>query len=159
MLAPMTPPRPILRVYWALHQGLFDLTGGRIGTMAPKARRPGTLFLHTVGRTTGLPRRNGLFYVEDGANLVVVASNAGENVEPAWYRNLLATPAAEVELSAGRRAVLARIASPEESARLWPRLDAVYGEFVRYRRRTTRTIPIVILEPRDRVDPPASPRR
>jgi deazaflavin-dependent oxidoreductase (nitroreductase family) len=159
MLGPMTPPRPILRVYWALHQGLFDLSRGRLGTMRPGRRRPGMLFLQTIGRTTGLPRRNGLYYIEDGPDVVVVASNAGEDAEPAWHRNLLATPAAEVELPGGRRAVLARLATREESAGLWPRLDAVYGEFARYRRRTARTIPIVILEPRGPVDAPAPPRR
>jgi deazaflavin-dependent oxidoreductase (nitroreductase family) len=143
----MTPPRPILRAYWALHQALFDLSRGRIGTIRPGRRRPGTLFLHTIGNRTGVPRRNGLYYIEDGQDLVVVASNAGEDVDPGWYRNLLARPEAEVDAPAGRRRVRARVGDDVEAARLWPALDAVYGEYAAYRRKTTRTIPVVILEP------------
>jgi deazaflavin-dependent oxidoreductase (nitroreductase family) len=84
----------------------------------------------------------------------VVASNAGENVDPAWYRNLVADPNAEVEVPGGRRSVRARTATAAEAERLWPSLDTAYREYARYRRRTTRTIPVVILEPRK---PPADP--
>jgi deazaflavin-dependent oxidoreductase (nitroreductase family) len=150
----MTPPRSVLRVYWALHQAIFDVTRGRVGTMRPGRRRPGTLFLHTIGNRTGIPRRTGLYYVEDGRDLVVVASNAGQDVDPGWYRNLQARPEAEVEAPGGRRRVRARAATEREAARLWPALDAVYGEYAAYRRKTTRAIPVVILEPLDASDPP-----
>lgn len=143
----MTPPRPILRIGWAIHKALFRATGGRVGT-----RRAGdglgTLFLLSTGRKSGTIRRNGLFYIEDGPNFVVVASNAGEDVDPGWWRNLQATPEADVELGRRRILVRARPASPDEAARLLPRLDAAYPEFIAYRAKTTRTIPVVILQPR-----------
>ena len=54
----------------------------------------------------------------------------------------------EVELGTRRLPVRAREATPEESARLWPRLDAGNPEYVAYRRKAAREIPVVILEPR-----------
>ena len=47
-----------------------------------------------------------------------------------------------------RRPVRAREATAEEAARLWPRLDAANPDFVAYRARVSRPIPVVILEPR-----------
>jgi F420H(2)-dependent quinone reductase len=143
----MTPPRPLLRLGWALHRILFRVTGGRVGT-----RRAGdglgTLFLRSTGRKSGTVRRTGLFYLEDGRNLVVVASNAGAGVDPSWWGNLQATPDSEVELGTRRLPVRARAATAEEAARLWPRLDTGNPEFVAYRRKAAREIPVVILEPR-----------
>ncbi len=144
---PVILPRPGLRILWGIHKGLFRVSGGRIGTTRPSSGRVGTLFLHTIGHRTGAPRRTGLYYLEDGSNLVVVASNAGQDVDPAWYRNLQAQPSAEVELLGQRRRVRARTASPDEAARLWPRFEAVDADYAEYRRRVTRSIPVVILEP------------
>jgi deazaflavin-dependent oxidoreductase (nitroreductase family) len=105
------------------------------------------LFLHTVGRKSGQPRSNALFYLVDGADLVVVASNAGADTDPAWWLNLRDQPAAEVEIAGRRRPVRARVASAAEAARLWPRLDAANPDYATYRARAARPIPVVILEP------------
>ncbi|HEU4920726.1 MAG TPA: nitroreductase/quinone reductase family protein, partial [Candidatus Limnocylindrales bacterium] len=83
----MTPPRPVLRIGWAVHRALFAATRGRLGTTRP-GRRVGTLFLLVRGRKSGTLRRTGLFYVEDGPAFVVVASNAGEDADPNWSLNL-----------------------------------------------------------------------
>jgi deazaflavin-dependent oxidoreductase (nitroreductase family) len=151
-------PRPILLVEWAVHRMLFSLTGGRVGAAPPRDNGGvGTLFLLSKGRKSGKVRRNGLYYIEDGANLVVAATNAGENVDPQWWRNLKATPDADVELGTHRRAVRARQATPEEAERLWPRLDAGYRDYAEYRERAyRRTIPVIILEPRESPPPEAN---
>ena len=143
----MTPPRPILKLGWAIHKALFRVTGGRVGTQQADGGL-GTLFLLSTGRTTGAIRRNGLFYIEDGPNLVVVASNAGEDADPNWWRNLKAKADAVIEIGTRKVFVRARAAAAEEAARLWPRLDAAYPEYAVYRRKATRDIPVVILEPR-----------
>jgi deazaflavin-dependent oxidoreductase (nitroreductase family) len=143
----MTPPRPILRIGWAIHRALFRATGGRVGTQRA-GDGLGTLFLSSVGRKSGAIRRNALFYIEDGPNFVVVASNAGEDVDPGWWRNLQAAPTAEVEVGGRRTPVHARAGSAEEALRLWPRLDAANPEYAAYRAKTSREIPVVILEPR-----------
>jgi deazaflavin-dependent oxidoreductase (nitroreductase family) len=121
---------------------------GRFGTSTPKDGQLGTLFLHTVGHKSGQPRLNGLFYVVDGADLVVVASNAGADTDPAWWLNLRDQPKAEVEIAGKRRPVRARSARDDEALRLWPRLDAANPEYAAYRGKTRRPISVVILEPR-----------
>lgn len=143
----MTPPRPLLRLGWAFHRALFRVTGGRIGTQRA-GDGLGTLFLLSTGRKSGAARRNGLFYIEDGPNFVVVASNAGDSVDPGWWRNLQATPECEVAVGGTRTRVHARATSAEEATRLWPRLDAANPEYATYRRKASREIPVVILEPR-----------
>ena len=131
-----------------VHRTLFSLTGGRVGAAPPRGG-VGTLFLLSTGPRSGKLRRNGLYYIEDGPNLVVVASNAGENVDPQWWKNLQATPDAEVELGTHRQPIHARPATAEEAQRLWPQFDAGHPEFAEYRERAyRRTIPIVIFEPR-----------
>lgn len=143
----MILPRWLLRTGWAFHRGVHAATGGRIGTLTPSPNRVGTLFLLATGRRSGAQRRTGLFYVDDGPNFVVVASNAGADTDPAWWRNLQAHPEATVELRGVRRRVRARRATPEEEARSWPRLVAGHPPFAQYRRATTRPLPVVVLEP------------
>lgn len=107
-----------------------------------------TLFLQTVGRKTGQKRRNGLYYVEDGANLVIVASNAGRADDPSWWLNLKAHPDTEVEVGKDIRPVRARRATPDEATLLYQRFVDALPQYGDYRNRAKRDIPVVILEPR-----------
>jgi deazaflavin-dependent oxidoreductase (nitroreductase family) len=134
-------------VFWALHRALRRISRGRLGTIRARSGGLGTLFLHTVGRKTGQARVTGLFYLVQGPDLVVVASNAGGDADPAWWLNLRDQPDAEVEIAGRRRPVRARQATGEEAAGLWPRLDAANRDFVAYRAKANRPIPVVILEP------------
>jgi F420H(2)-dependent quinone reductase len=142
------PPRWFLRVGWAFHRALFAVTGGRVGAERPGGRRPGTLFLVTTGRRSGQTRRNAVFYLEDGPNMVVVASNAGSARDPGWWQNLQAQPEAAIQVDPGLTPVRARRATPDEVNRLWPRLVAGNPSYEDYRRVAGREIPVVILEPR-----------
>ena len=78
----------------------------------------------------------------------MVASNAGDDRDPAWWRNLQAQPEAEVEIGATRRPVRARQATPEEAGPLYERFVAAIPTYDEYRRKVARPIPVVILEPR-----------
>jgi deazaflavin-dependent oxidoreductase (nitroreductase family) len=106
------------------------------------------LLLHHVGRRSGEQRVTPLLYLADGEDLVIVASMGGTPKHPAWFHNLTAGPATEVEVGSERRTVTARVAGAEERARLWPRLVEHYPAFARYQARTEREIPVVILSPR-----------
>ena len=141
----MTPPRPILELLWALHKGVRRISGGRLGTSAIRGDGLATLFLHTTGRKSGKPRVNGLFYIRDGPDLVVVASNAGAATDPAWCLNLRERPDAEVEIAGRREAVEAREADVEEVDRLWPRLVTANPDYAKYRAKARRPIPVFIL--------------
>ena len=133
-----------------MHRGLFRATGGRVGTERARAGRVGTLFLETRGHRSGERRRNAVFYVNHGDDLVVVASNAGASKDPAWWRNLQGEPSAVVMLGAERGPVHARQASDAELVTLWPVLVAANPNFETYRQTANRPIPVVILERRAR---------
>jgi len=132
------------------HRMIHRASGGRIGSGQPAAGdKVGTLFLTSRGRTSGQPRRTGLYYLDDGRNFVVVASNAGADHDPAWWANLQATPKATVDVGTATTPVIARAATDEERARLWPRLVAAKPSYAEYARTVSRPIPVVILEPAD----------
>jgi deazaflavin-dependent oxidoreductase (nitroreductase family) len=105
------------------------------------------LLLTTVGRRSGRSRTTPLLYVKDGERFVIVASNAGDDRDPAWWLNLQANPRARVQVRGECFDVVARRADPAEAQRLWARLVESYGYYDRYRERTRREIPVVILEP------------
>jgi deazaflavin-dependent oxidoreductase (nitroreductase family) len=140
--------RWLLRIVGVADLALSRLSGGRLTVPNGTGGRLRTLFLHTIGRTTGQRRRNGLYYLEDGPNLVVVASNAGREEDPSWWKNLQAHPDTEVEVGRTTRRVHARRATPEEAGPLYERFEAALPQYGDYRRRTKREIPVVILEPR-----------
>lgn len=141
----MTPPRPILRLLWGLHNGLRRVSGGRLGTSAARGEGLATLFLHTTGWKSGKPRVTGLFYIRDGSDFVVVASNAGASADPAWCLNLRKRPEAEVEIAGRRQPVHAREANAEEHDRLWPRLVAANPDYAAYRATAGRPIPVFVI--------------
>jgi F420H(2)-dependent quinone reductase len=129
-----------------VHQWLYEATDGRIG--ASVGGRP-MLLLRTVGRRSGEKRTSALLYVRDGDAYVVIASKGGDPWHPGWFHNLSAQP--DVELQAGRQRipVRARVAQGEERSRLWGEADKVNkGGYSAYQARTTREIPVVVLEPR-----------
>jgi deazaflavin-dependent oxidoreductase (nitroreductase family) len=100
------------------------------------------LILTTTGVRTGKERTTVLGYGRDGASLVVIASDNGAPVAPAWYHNLLANPIATVELGPEPFKVRARTARPEEReelAKAVPYLKQQQGL-------TEREIPIVVLD-------------
>ncbi len=139
--------RPIVaaqRVATKLHTFVYRVTGGRLGGRMVGAP---VLLLTTTGRKTGKQRTSPLLYLEDGEDLVIVASNGGAPRHPTWWLNLRADPEASVEIGNRKLRVRAEEASPEEKERLWTRLVAMYGPYESYRRRTDRDIPVVILRP------------
>jgi len=132
---------------------LFRLTNGRIGSrwrIGAGFRKPvPTLLLNHVGRKSGRTFTTPLLYLEDGGDLVIVASQGGLPKNPQWYPNLVANPDVTVELRGeGVRPVRARTAGPRERAELWPRLVDLYADFASYAAWTDREIPVVVLEPR-----------
>src|SRR6266550_1765413 len=102
---------PVLGRATAGHVALYRLTGGRIGRRFPGA--PPMLLLDHVGVKSGANRTTPLAYILDGDDVVIVASKGGHPHHPAWYHNLRAHPDVTVQLGPERRAVRARVASPE----------------------------------------------
>lgn len=137
---------PLIRRLMGAHTLVYRATGGRIGQRLPGL--PQMLLLDHVGARSGTRRTIPLLYLEDGADVVVVASKGGHPKHPAWYHNLRANPDTTVQIGGERRPVHARLADADERARLWPEAVALYPSYRGYQERTEREIPMVILEPR-----------
>jgi F420H(2)-dependent quinone reductase len=130
----------------AMNRWVYQATKGRIGGKFGKAP---VLLLTTRGRKSGQPRTQPLLYVSvDGDRLVVVASAGGQPSHPAWYLNLLADRNVEVQIGGQKRAMRARTADEAERARYWQQVTSMYPRYADYQKKTTRTIPLVVLEPR-----------
>jgi deazaflavin-dependent oxidoreductase (nitroreductase family) len=106
------------------------------------------LILTTTGAKSGETRENPLAYTRGGDNYVVIASKGGAPTNPAWFHNLVANPDAKIEVLGEMIPVHARVAEGEEHQRLYDAQAKVMPGFAEYQTRTTRKIPVVVLEPR-----------
>jgi deazaflavin-dependent oxidoreductase (nitroreductase family) len=105
-----------------------------------------TLLLTTTGQRTGQSYTTPLIYGQDGDRYVIVASRGGAPQHPQWYRNLVAQPEIGVQVLADRFRARARTASPDEKPDLWKLMTGIWPAYDEYQARTTREIPVVILE-------------
>ena len=134
----------LIEMFWKVHPWLYEKSGGLIGG---KAMGMPVLLLTTKGRKSGLPRKRALMYLPKGDACVVIASFAGEPRHPDWWLNLKTDPVCEVRRGRLVSRMRAREAEGAEREELWA--DAVEKEngYAEYQRRTTRRIPVVVLEP------------
>jgi deazaflavin-dependent oxidoreductase (nitroreductase family) len=123
----------------------FRANKGRVG--GPFEGKP-LLLLHHVGAKSGTARVSPLMYQALNGDYVVFASKGGSDTNPAWYHNLRANPATEVEVGTKTVAVTTRIATTQERAEIWPKWKERYPQFAGYERKTKRQIPVLILESR-----------
>ena len=136
----------LYKVATRIHRALFNVSKGRI---LGKAFGMPVAELVTTGRKSG-KERSTMFAVPstDGDRLVLVASYVGDERHPAWYLNLQANPEVRVTMAGSNRTMLARLATEEERAELWPRITSVFEGYARYQGRTERPIPVIVLEPK-----------
>jgi deazaflavin-dependent oxidoreductase (nitroreductase family) len=125
---------------------LYRRSNGRLGGPGKGT----TISLLTVpGRTTGLPRTVTLGAHTHGSAYVVVGTGSGSPREPDWFRNLRATPHADLQIRAEHVAVDVRVTDGEERDRLWR--DVVLSQAAwreKYQRKAGREIPVAVLTPR-----------
>jgi len=134
---------------WAgkMNVPLYRLSGGRIGG---KVGRAPVLLLITTGRKSGQQRTAPVVYLQDGENVVVINTNAGNAKVPAWSLNLKAKPEGEVEVGRRRYAVRPRVAEDEERERLWRAHNEQYAGFDDYQEKLAREASVIVLEPAER---------
>ena len=123
----------------------FRSNGGRVGGNFEGAP---LLLLHHVGRKSGTERVSPMMYQAVGDDLAVFASKAGADTHPDWYLNLLAHPDVEVEVGTDEVAVRARDLPADERDPIWEKQKQDYPGFAGYESKTSRTIPVVLLERR-----------
>lgn len=146
---PKAPPRWVVHVAWRIHRALYRLSGGRFLWTTANKRGWGAMRLTTVGRKSGRERSVIVGYVEDGANLVVLAMNGWGEGHPAWYLNLEANPDASVRLSGGHELpVRAHRATGDELDRVWQAWAKVEPQLDGYAALRSTETPAVVFEPR-----------
>ena len=137
---------PVINRLMDGHRIAYRATGGLIGHRLPGA--PPFLLLDHVGAKSGRRRTAALVYFRDGDDVVIVASKGGHPRHPGWFHNLRAHPETTIQIGSRRIPVRARVATPAQRKRLWPKAVATYGGYRDYQERTEREIPLVILEQR-----------
>src|ERR1035437_1278930 len=118
--------------------------GGQVSN-GPFAGRP-VLLLTTTGARSGQPRLSPVVYSHDGDDYVIVASKGGAPTHPGWYYNLVADPSVMVEVGGETFEARARVTEGAERDRLYAQRAADSPNFAEYQRRTSRVIPVVMLE-------------
>ena len=124
----------------------FRANGGKVGGNFEGAP---LLLLHHKGAKTGKERVNPVMYQAVGHDYAVFATKGGAPTNPDWYHNLLADPDATIEIGTETKAVHARVAGGDERERIWSTQKERYPGFAEYEAKTTRQIPVVILEAMD----------
>jgi deazaflavin-dependent oxidoreductase (nitroreductase family) len=105
------------------------------------------LLLTATGAKSGQQRTTPVMYLADGDRMVIFASKAGADTNPAWFHNLVAHPSATVEVGSDTVQVKALVTEGDERARLFRKQAELYPQFADYEKKTTREIPVVALEP------------
>jgi deazaflavin-dependent oxidoreductase (nitroreductase family) len=124
--------------------------GGRATSGPFKGRN--VLILTTVGAKSGQTREHPLAYTRDGDHYVIVASKGGAPTNPAWFHNLVAHPDTMIEVLGERIRVHAHVVSGDEYERLYKSHADQLPTFWEYRRKTSRQIPVIVLEPIEKTE-------
>jgi deazaflavin-dependent oxidoreductase (nitroreductase family) len=135
-----------LRLIGKLNTPAYRLSGGRIGAKVGDAP---VLLLTTTGRKSGEARTAPVVYLERGAGLILIDTNAGNEKLPAWSLNLKAKPQAEVQIGRRKLPVTARVAVGAERDQLWRACNDQYSGFDEYITWMKRTPSVWVLEPAD----------
>ncbi len=138
--------RGLMRIYWKVHRFFYRISGGRLGK---KIGERDILMLTTTGRKSGQARSIATYYFRDGDNLVIIASNGGEDYDPAWWLNLKSNPQAVVQIGSRKLTVTAEEATGEERERLWEMVKREEPQFRTYEKLSKRKIPVVVLRTTD----------
>jgi len=130
---------------WARKQAeRYEATDGR--EAADLRGRP-IIVLTSVGAKTGRLRKTALMRVEHDGAYAVVASMGGAPRHPVWYHNLTANPLVALQDGASKGEYRAREVSGDEKATWWARAIEAWPDYAKYQTRTTRQIPVFVLEP------------
>ena len=105
------------------------------------------VLLTTRGVKSGKLRKVPLMRVEHDGRYAIVASLGGAPRHPVWYHNVKADPRVELQDGDVTRDFVAREVVGEEKADWWDRAVAAYPPYADYQKKTSREIPVFVLEP------------
>src|SRR4029077_3549564 len=125
---------------------LYEGSGGTRGTTLRDTGLP-VVIVTNLGASSGKVRKTPVMRVEHDGRYAMVASKGGAPQHPVWYYNLRAHPLVELQDGPHKQDMVAREISGEERAQWWERAVAAYPPYAEYQQKTTRQIPVFVLEP------------
>lgn len=125
---------------------LYESSGGTKGTTLMDTGMP-VILLTTLGVKSGKIRKTPLMRVEHDGAYAVVASQGGAPKHPVWYFNIKSQPHVELQDGPVKQDMTAREVTGAEKAEWWERAVAAYPPYAEYQEKTSRAIPVFVLEP------------
>jgi len=125
---------------------LYESSGGTRGTTLRDTGLP-VVIITNRGARTGAVHKTPVMRVEHGGRYAAVASQGGAPSHPFWYYNLRAHPRVELQDGPDKQDMTAREVSGGERAQWWERAVAAYPPYAEYQQKTSRQIPVFVLEP------------
>jgi deazaflavin-dependent oxidoreductase (nitroreductase family) len=126
---------------------LYESSGGTQGTTLRETGLP-VVVITNRGAVTGKIRKTPLMRVEHDGRYLAVGSQGGAPRDPKWVANLRADPAVQVQDGPGRQPMIAREITGAERDEWWQRAVEAFPPYADYQKRTSRVIPVFVLEPR-----------
>ena len=124
----------------------YEKSGGTQGTTLRDTGLP-VVIVTNLGVSSGKVRKTPVMRVEHDGKYAMVASKGGAPEHPLWYYNVRANPHVEVQDGPRKQDMVAREVSGAERAEWWGRAVAAFPSYAEYQEKTTREIPVFVLEP------------
>jgi len=124
----------------------YESSGGTQGTTLRDTGLPGVIVTN-LGASSGKVRKTPVMRVEHDGRYAMVASKGGAPEHPLWFYNVRANPRVELQDGPSKQDMIAREVSGDERAEWWKRAVAAYPPYAEYQEKTTREIPVFVLEP------------
>jgi len=124
----------------------YESSGGTKGTTLRDTGLP-VVIITNRGARSGRLRKTPVMRVEHDGRYAAVASQGGAPTHPLWYYNFRADPHVELQDGPRKQDMVAREVTGDERAQWWERAVAAYPPYAEYQQRTTRQIPVFVLEP------------
>jgi len=125
---------------------LYESSGGTRGTTLRDTGLP-VVIITNRGARTGAVHKTPVMRVQHGGRYAAVASQGGAPSHPFWYYNLRAHPRVQLQDGPDTQDMTAREVSGGERAQWWERAVAAYPPYAEYQQKTSRQIPVFVLEP------------
>jgi deazaflavin-dependent oxidoreductase (nitroreductase family) len=129
-----------------LDRQVLRLTGGGNSLTSLLAGLP-VVWLTTTGARSGRPHSVPLVGIAAGERIVLIASNFGQDHNPAWYHNLRARPCGAITVGGHTAQYRCREATDEEYDTYWAVALGLFPGWVKYHQWTARHIPVLVFTP------------
>lgn len=137
--------RKVMKLYTRLNVWVFKKSHGKLMTKFPGGYP--ICMVGMTGRKSGQRREVALIHLPHGDNKLLVASQGGLDMDPVWFKNIMANPQVDIMVGGITKNYAVHQASADEKRALWPHLLSLYPDFDEYQARTDRDIPVLVCTP------------